>query len=482
MVFNFLIILLPLLATDIFAYMYFEEYYSSSPFLLGIVLFTACCLSLFFTLPRLDMKRKPLGLFFIFIPYLALYVMMYNFMFFLSGLLAAFLITLFLPKKREYKKILFTDNNELFCINYIIKKSKKELFGRMGNIFALFVVILYISGFIFTTPTPVWLFRAFPVDISEKEVPEGEVSPWGIMTTAYWYDQKALFVSSFYETLTSDSALVCPAFDAGIRQGDFVIKINSTPAIDSKFIKNGASDAAPITITVARRNEDMRIDIIDFTVTPVYSEENGKYVVGMMYYPLEDVHFSSQAALSTSVQTLSFVYPDTRLFAATAHSSSDIYSDMDSLSAHITSSFVYGRSEDGILSAPFEYIGDIQYTNKYGAFGTLLTAPTKTIPLGRKTDLRVGKATLITTLDGVEPKEYDIYITGTYRIGGRDVFCLIATDERLIDEGGITYGMSGSPIVQNGKLIGALSNTDKGGYNGYATFAYDMAHELTKAS
>ena len=100
------------------------------------------------------------------------------------------------------------------------------------------------------------------------------------------------------------------------------------------------------------------------------------------------------------------------------------------------------------------------------------------MPIAKKSELRPGRATLLSGFTGGEIEEYSILITGTYRIDQRDVFCLVVTDKRLLDAGGITRGMSGTPVIQNGKIIGALSNACSDGKCAYATFASDMAHEL----
>ena len=480
MIFNVLSILLPIFTTEYFTYAHYNSYYSSAPALLFFLLAAGVVLSLFFTVFQKGARRKIFFPFFLFIPYLSLYSVTYNAIFTLFAFVLSIVLSLLLPKKKYYTKILFTDDNNLFYIKYTLRKTKKQLFTRMTNIFACFVFLIYLAGFIFTIPNPVWLIRAFPIDLSQKELPKGEVIASGVVSNAYWYDENSLLVTATYDIKDENGGVFSPCKEAGLLPFDFIVKINSRPAYTSDLIKSGISDGTPVTLTVNRRVKDSSLKEIDLTVTPIYSPQEDRYLIGMMYYPVKDIHYSANAALVTSVQTVAFAYPDTGYFAATAHSSEDVYKDIDSLSAHITSSFVFGTSKEGIMTAPFEYIGDIHFTNNYGSFGKLNHTYGNTLPIATKSKVHPGKATLLATLNGTTPVEYEVYITGTYRIDSRDVFCLIGTDERLKESGGITYGMSGSPIIQDGVLVGALSNTDSGGYCGYATYAYDMAHQIYK--
>ena len=182
--------------------------------------------------------------------------------------------------------------------------------------------------------------------------------------------------------------------------------------------------------------------------------------------------------MTSSVQTMTFADPVTKAFAATAHSSEEIYNNIDSLKGIVFSARATGRDEDGLTAVTELPIGETLRTDNYGAYGILTNVTGKAIPLSQKSEFTLGPATLLSAFEGNGVKEYDIFITGTYRIDSRDVLCFIVTDSRIIDKGGITRGMSGSPVIQKGKLIGALSNMDGGGRSGYATFARDMAFSI----
>lgn len=99
-------------------------------------------------------------------------------------------------------------------------------------------------------------------------------------------------------------------------------------------------------------------------------------------------------------------------------------------------------------------------------------------------EVELGKATLITSLDGDGPKEYEIEIEKIYADNNIDNKSMVIriTDEKLLSKtGGIVQGMSGSPIVQNGKLIGALTHVMVNDLKlGYAVFAETMVKQMSE--
>lgn len=462
--FNLIKTIISLLLTSCFTYLFYKDFYSDSLSLLNIILIFSSVIALFINLPQT--KRKLTAIILMFVPFILVYAFTYNFVFSIGALFISVLIGILTPQSKTFTKILFTDNNE--CV--VIKHYKKKTFGTSlslcRSVFASLMVLIFTLGLIFPTPSPIWLVRAFPVDFSEKEVFEGDVIPSGLVTSTAWYDDNALLVADFFDI---DPQTPSPGKSAGLRVGDAIVKINGERALSSSFIQNGP-DGNPVLLTVERGDEEGNLIRCEISVTPVYSESEGKYLIGINYY--------SAATLTASVQTLSFSYPDTGYFAATAHSSDDVYEEIGHLKGILLKSTATGRDEAGLTAIPESAIGHVLYTNNYGCYGILANNEGNAVPLGKKKDVHLGKATLISAFEGGEPTEYEVYVVGTYRIDLRDIIYLIVTDERIVKAGGITRGMSGSPIIQDGKLIGALSNMDRGGFTAYATYAYDMAHEI----
>ena len=99
------------------------------------------------------------------------------------------------------------------------------------------------------------------------------------------------------------------------------------------------------------------------------------------------------------------------------------------------------------------------------------------IPMGLKQEIETGPATIYTTIDGNGPQEYDINIEKIdYKNSGTKNMTIKITDKELLEKtGGIVQGMSGSPIIQNGKLIGAVTHVFVSDpTRGYAIFCENM--------
>ncbi|MFI3229481.1 MAG: SpoIVB peptidase S55 domain-containing protein, partial [Bacillota bacterium] len=101
------------------------------------------------------------------------------------------------------------------------------------------------------------------------------------------------------------------------------------------------------------------------------------------------------------------------------------------------------------------------YCGVYGTAETIMHDQRPLISIGDKEDVKTGKAYIYTTLSGTSPKKYEIEIVKAVKqdVDADKGMVIHVTDERLLEAtGGIVQGMSGSPIVQNGKIIGAVTH------------------------
>lgn len=449
------------LVSVLLTYFYYKDFYISDKSLLWSLLFLCMVISLFCASPALKTSRSLV--FTVFLPFVIIYIFTYNALVSFFALFLSVLFALVVPKKRTYTKIIFTDTNIPVRIKTTVRRGTIRVFR---NVFGVLSYVVLVLGFIFPKPSYLWLNRAFPIDITKKEVISELVVPLGTVSATAWYDENALLVESFYDI---DSTVPSPAKEAGIRLGDAITHINGQRALLSDFIVKGA-DEKDVVLTVRRLAEDGKTEEHTFTITPAYSENDKLFRIGITYY--------QTAVMTSSVQTMTFADPVTNAFAATAHSSEEIYNNIDSLKGIVFSARATGRDEDGLTAVTELPIGETLRTDNYGAYGTLTRVTGEAIPLSQKSEFTLGPAILLSAFEGNGVKEYDIFITGTYRIDSRDVLCFIVTDSRILEKGGITRGMSGSPVIQRGKLVGALSNMDGGGKSGYATFARDMAFSI----
>ena len=273
---------------------------------------------------------------------------------------------------------------------------------------------------------------------------------------------------------------VNPGAECGLRSGDTILKINGKDMTSCEDMQSEitSSGGGSLNIECERQGE-----IFHTVITPVQSD--GEYRVGLW---IRD----SCAGLGT----MTFYDPETNKFAALGHGICD--SDTGELlpldSAEITqakiSTITKGTNgSPGIINGYFasdETSGRALLNNETGLYG-ILDNPTsyfEPIEIANIQDIRKGEAQILCTLDDGEPKYYSIEITGVnYDEKNKTKnLQIVATDNRLLEKkGGIAQGMSGSPILQNGKLVGAVTHVlITNSAKGYGIFAQNMFDEIDK--
>ena len=129
--------------------------------------------------------------------------------------------------------------------------------------------------------------------------------------------------------------------------------------------------------------------------------------------------------------------------------------------------------------------GDILINTECGVFGHINSVPDKEkIPMAFKQEVEIGNAVILTTVNGMTPEAFGIVIEKVDYNSDTSVKNMVIRieDERLLQQtGGIVQGMSGSPIIQNGKLIGAVTHVFVNDISrGYAVFAENMYNVSSK--
>lgn len=253
----------------------------------------------------------------------------------------------------------------------------------------------------------------------------------------------------------SKSAEVTPASDAGIKVGDIIKKINGKKITASKQVSElcESSGGKALTINLTREEKNLTVK-----VSPIMSVSTKTYKIGLWVR-------DSTAGIGT------ITYFDTSgNFAALGHGINDIDTNelMPLGDGEAVDSKIIGltKSERGITGELYgvftdNAIGRIKINNDCGLYGTVYEkdASLKFIECAKTQDIKTGKATILTTIDGTGVHEYEIEITriNKFSNGSKDMVVKI-TDPKLLEAtGGIVQGMSGSPIIQNGKFVGAIT-------------------------
>ncbi|MBR4057756.1 MAG: SpoIVB peptidase [Oscillospiraceae bacterium] len=244
-----------------------------------------------------------------------------------------------------------------------------------------------------------------------------------------------------------------PAQAAGIRTGDLIVAIQGKSVSSaSAFLEQAAKiDGTPVCITVERSGSRL-----DFTVTPSRTESG--WVLGLW---LRDS--------ITGIGTLTYYDPETGFYGALGHPINDVDTGVrlpvgsgKLMDAEITGVRPGQVGRPGELSGSFDFdhsCGSILINSDCGIFGYLDGIdPADALPVATASEIHPGKASILSNVEGCAVAEYEIEIEQV-QPGGAHPLSFRVTDQKLLSiTGGIVQGMSGSPILQDGKLVGAVTH------------------------
>lgn len=314
---------------------------------------------------------------------------------------------------------------------------------------------------------------AFNSQNVEAEPSGGQVIPMGRAFGIKLFTD-GVIVASLSDIYTT-GGVCCPAADAGLRPGDYLVRadgmeIQSNSALASYI---GRSGGEGVTFLVRRGDKEF-----EATVKPVFGE--GAFRTGMWV--------RDSAA---GVGTLTFYDPVTGMFAGLGHGICD--SDAGSVMTLKTGEpagitlcgIVKGLPEEpGQLRGYFssdEPMGTLLANNETGVYGELAEPPEgPAMDVLARDQVKEGPVEILVTIDETGPHTYAAEIEKVNNTGQPTKNLVIkVTDERLLEEtGGIVQGMSGAPILQDGKLCGAVTHvfTDDPSM-GYGIFAQTMLEQ-----
>lgn len=279
-------------------------------------------------------------------------------------------------------------------------------------------------------------------------------------------------------TVETVSGSISPGEDAGVKKGDYILSADGKQVLTNEELSAAvaASGGNRIKLVIKRGGTPKTV-----YVTPALSKETNSYRIGLW------VRDSS-----AGIGTLTFYSPATGIVCGLGHGVCDEdtgdlleLKNGEIVSAEIVSVEKGSSGSPGQLKGRFTYgtIGKIDCNSEKGVYSVLKgkLGFSRLTETALKQEVRDGDAQIFCTVDGREPQLYSCRIkkrSSAYLSATQNMTVTVTDPELLKLTGGIVQGMSGSPILQNGKLIGAVTHVlIDDPTTGYAIFAENMLKE-----
>ncbi|MCL2837412.1 MAG: SpoIVB peptidase [Defluviitaleaceae bacterium] len=322
--------------------------------------------------------------------------------------------------------------------------------------------------------------RGHPVQEAISFTEERMVVPGGNPFGIKLHTQGVLIVGM--TDIQLGAKLLNPAKEAGVKVGDILTHIDGRKlerGCDVKYMVSGGAGQS-LTFTLRRGTEELEL-----TVEPVLSEFDREYKAGIW------VRDSS-----AGIGTMTYFDPRSGAFAGLGHAVCDVDTGaiMPMASGKIVDVNISGvnagqSGRPGELKGAFisdTPLGELHINSEAGLFGVLTGnfISHDPMPMARKGEVQPGPAVIFSTISGNKPQSFDITIEKVNHSDispTKNMVIKINDDGLLSATGGIVQGMSGSPIIQNGKLAGAVTHVFVNDpTRGYGIFAENMDKQLTK--
>lgn len=286
-----------------------------------------------------------------------------------------------------------------------------------------------------------------------------------------------LLVLGVADIKTMEGTKECPALKGGITSGDLIKTINGEKLTSIYDMERLVEKNETCHIVYERQGV-----IGETNVTPVKCVEDGKKKLGLWV-----------RGSASGIGTLTYIRPDDYSFGALGHpiTDADTGDVIKSSGGDLYKAEILGvtRSVRGVPGEIRGAIvdnndtGDVTSNCNSGIYGKADVLPEKqALETATKDDIKIGDAYILSDVGGNGAQLYSVKITNTFKNSQNKGIVLKVTDQSLINlTGGIVQGMSGSPLIQNGKLIGAVTHVFVNDpTRGYGIFIENMLAEAEK--
>ena len=334
-----------------------------------------------------------------------------------------------------------------------------------------------------TTTVDVKLFNTITVKtVNVSVIERTKVIPIGAVAGLKLYTSGVLVVG-MSEIKGEDNQNHKPYENSGIKEGDMIVSIEQKSITTTSELINvvNSSQGKSLDIKYIRDGESL-----ECSITPVKTSSS-EYKLGLWV--------RDSAA---GIGTITYYEPSTGKFGALGHGITDIdtneliyISNGEFLTSKILSIVKGLKGKPGKIQGSIENgtnIGSIYKNSNLGIYGNIKDLSSLKLSsyeekdVALRNEIQTGKATVLCNLDGDKIEKYEIELEKIYINNDYDNKSMLikVTDENLLEKtGGIIQGMSGSPIIQNGKFIGAVTNVlVNDPTQGYAVFGDLMIKEM----
>ena len=321
--------------------------------------------------------------------------------------------------------------------------------------------------------TSVKLFNIFPIKNAKVTVTQRKyVVPGGDVFGIRLYTRGVMVIR--IDEVTTPSGNKCPGKTAGLKEGDMIISVDGVQVNRNKELSAiiAGSNGKSLRMQIERNGENKEI-----MFTPVLADDS-MYKGGLW---IRDS--------TAGIGTITWYDRENGLFAGLGHAVCDVdtgeimpLAGGDVVKATVSGCYKGKKGSAGELCGIFSSgsIGELYLNGNTGIYGYLTDydKDAEALPVALRQEVKEGAARIICTVDDKGPAYYDIEITKVYSSSQRNQRNLTVriTDEKLLNiTGGIVQGMSGSPIIQNGMLVGAITHVFlDDSTEGYGIFAENM--------
>lgn len=304
------------------------------------------------------------------------------------------------------------------------------------------------------------------------------LSPGGMAFGVKFHTDGVLVVG--FCDIQTENGKINPAYEAGVRIKDVITAVNGVPLAGGERLTQliEESGGAPVVLTCRRDGREL-----SFTLTPAFCPAENRYKTGIW------VRDSG-----AGIGTVTFIMPESGAFAGLGHGICDGETgELIPMQRGFVTGVTVSGLERGVAGDPGELkgyfssgkCGTLIGNTENGVYGVLTQLPCESpepaMPIATRSEVRAGAAYIWCTLDTGSPHRYSVELSDI-DVGSRTnkCFTVTVTDPALLERtGGIIQGMSGSPIIQGGRLVGAVTHVlINDPTRGYGIFVENMLDSM----